>query len=78
MTATHETRSAVALDLNRATKEELEAVDGIGGHAFEIIRYRDERGGFTAVEQLDEVPGFTGKLTDEIRGQVAVRTCQEP
>ena len=60
------------LDLNRATKEELEAIDGIGGHAFEIIRYREERGRFTEIRQLDEVPGFTGKLTDALKEQLTV------
>ena len=67
--ATEEDSASVRLDLNRATQEELEAVEGIGGHAFDIVRYRDERGGFTDIDQLDEVPGFTGKLTDEIKGK---------
>ena len=62
--------ASARLDLNRATQQELEALEGIGGHAFEIIRYRDDRGGFTDIGQLDEVPGFTGKLTDEIRSRL--------
>jgi competence ComEA-like helix-hairpin-helix protein len=70
--ALQEDSASAGLDLNRATQEELEAIDGIGGHAFEIIRYRDERGGFTAIDQLDEVPGFTGKLTDEIKGRLQI------
>ena len=28
---------------------------------FEIVRYRDERGGFTSLRQLDEVSGLSGK-----------------
>jgi hypothetical protein len=31
----------------------------------EIVRYRQERGGFAAIRQLDEVPGLAGK-TDGI------------
>ncbi len=50
------------LDINSATKEEIDSVEGLAGHGHEIVRYREERGGFTEVEQLDEVPGLTGKL----------------
>ena len=53
---------SAALDLNRATKEELDAVEGLKGHGPEIVRYRDERGGFSALRELDEVPGLTGKV----------------
>jgi DNA uptake protein ComE-like DNA-binding protein len=52
------------LDLNTATKEQLDAIDGLSGHGFDIVRYREERGGFTDLRQLDEVPGLTGKLDD--------------
>ncbi len=48
-------------DLNAATAAELDAVPGLEGHGFEIVRYREERGRFTALRQLDEVPGLTGK-----------------
>ena len=49
------------LDLNTASAEELDAVPMLHGHGFEIARYRDERGRFTALRQLDEVPGLAGK-----------------
>jgi competence protein ComEA len=52
------------LDINRASQEELDAVEGLRGHGPAIVRYREERGGFTDVQQLEEVPGLTGKLTD--------------
>lgn len=61
-----------ALDLNAASREELEAIEGIGGHAYEIVRTREERGGFTDLRQLEEVPGFAGKVTDEIRRRLTV------
>lgn len=53
------------LDLNTADQDALDAIDELKGHGPEIIRYREERGGFTEVEQLDEVPGLTGKVSGE-------------
>jgi competence protein ComEA len=53
------------LDINRASPEEIDAVEGLRGHGPEIVRYREERGGFSDVRQLEEVPGLTGKLADE-------------
>ena len=52
---------ATLLDLNSATAAELDAVEELTGHGFEIARYREERGGFTSVSQLEEVPGLAGK-----------------
>lgn len=49
------------IDLNRATAEELDSVPQLKGHGFEIVRYRDERRGFTDLRQFDEVPGLSGK-----------------
>jgi competence protein ComEA len=49
------------LNVNEATAAELDAVPALKGHGFEIVRYREERGGFTDLRQLDEVPGLAGK-----------------
>lgn len=49
-------------DLNTASAEELDAVPGLRGHGFEIVRYREERGRFTDLNQLEEVPGLAGKV----------------
>lgn len=53
-----------AMNVNDADHEELDAVDGLRGHGFEIIRYREDRGRFDSLRQLDEVPGLAGKLDD--------------
>jgi DNA uptake protein ComE-like DNA-binding protein len=53
------------LDLNAATKEQLDELEELRGHGHEIVRYRDERGGFTSLRELDEVPGLTGKFGEE-------------
>ena len=49
------------IDLNSATAAELNALPQVKGHGFEIARYREERGRFTEVRQLEEVPGLAGK-----------------
>ncbi|QBM75255.1 helix-hairpin-helix domain-containing protein [Sphingomonas sp. AAP5] len=49
------------IDVNTASAQELDQVPGLQGHGFEIVRYRGERGRFTDLRQLDEVPGLTGK-----------------
>ncbi len=60
------------LDLNSASKETLDEVDELKGHGHEIVRYREERGGFTHVEQLDEVPGLTGKVGPDTMKRLSV------
>ena len=60
------------LDVNAASAEELDAVAPLSGHGFEIVRYREERGRFTALRQLDEVPGLAGKLDDEDRALLTI------
>lgn len=59
------------VNVNTATAEELDAVPGLKGHGFEIVRYRGERGRFTDLRQLEEVPGLTGKV-DGSRGALTV------
>jgi len=49
------------IDLNTATADELDTVPQLKGHGFEIVRYREERGRFDALRQLDEVPGLAAK-----------------
>ncbi len=60
------------LDLNSAEKDALDAIEDLRGHGHEIVRYREERGGFTSVNQLEEVPELTGKLTDAARGRLRI------
>ena len=60
------------LDINTASQEELDAIDGLQGHGPEIVRYRGERGGFTALHDLEEVPGLTGKIAPETLDRLSV------
>ncbi|WP_332908845.1 helix-hairpin-helix domain-containing protein [Sphingomonas mollis] len=50
------------IDINVATADEIDALSALKGHGFEIVRYREERGRFDALRQLEEVPGLTGKV----------------
>jgi competence protein ComEA len=52
------------LNVNAAGQAELDDIEGLKGHGFEIVRYREERGRFQSLRQLDEVPGLAGKLDD--------------
>jgi competence protein ComEA len=50
------------IDINAASADEIDAVPQLKGHGFEIVRYREDRGRFEAVRQLEQVPGLAGKV----------------
>lgn len=53
---------AQPIDLNTATLEQLDTLDGVGpGIAQRILDYREQHGGFRRVEELGEVPGIGDK-----------------
>ena len=60
------------VNVNTADKEALDAVEGLRGHGHEIVRYREERGGFTSLRELDEVPGLTGKTDAEVLARLTI------
>jgi competence protein ComEA len=64
---------AAPLDLNTATGEQLDQLDGIGpGMAGRILQYRQEHGGFGSVEELRQVPGIGDKRLAALREKVRV------
>jgi len=59
------------IDLNTASADELDRVPQLSGHGAEIVRYREERGGFGELRHLNEVPGLAQK-TDGVEEHVTV------
>lgn len=54
--------AAAPVNLNTATLEQLDTLDGVGpGIAQRILDHREQHGGFTRVEELGEVPGIGAK-----------------
>ena len=51
----------MALNINKATAEEIDAIPALKGYGFEIVRYCEERGSFMILRQLNEVSGMVGK-----------------
>src|SRR5690349_19227633 len=67
------TAPGVPLDLNTATVEQLDELDGIGpATAQQIVAYREEHGGFGSVEELDQVPGIGETRLAALRDKVRV------
>lgn len=63
---------AEPVNINSADAATLDSIEALRGHGFEIVRYRDERGRFDSLRQLDEVPGLSGKVDDSARALLAV------
>jgi len=62
----------IKVNVNTADQDEIDAVDGLRGHGFGIVRYRQERGRFTNLKQLDEVPGLSGKVDEQTRAAIEI------
>lgn len=61
------------VSLNRGTRADFESLSGIGPATSEkIIRYRETNGGFSALEELTQVPGIGSKLLASIRDQLTL------
>lgn len=61
------------LNLNTATLEQLDTLDGVGpATAQKILDFREEQGGFGSVEDLGQVPGIGEKRLAALREKVRV------
>jgi competence protein ComEA len=59
------------VNLNTATLEQLDQLDGVGpATAQKILDYRQEHGGFGSVDELDQIPGIGEKRLASLREHV--------
>jgi len=65
--------SAAPVNLNTATAEQLDQLDGVGpSTAQKIVLYRQQHGGFSSVGDLDRIPGIGPKKVAALRSKVTV------
>lgn len=63
------------VNINKADREKLARIAGIGGPlADEIIRYREEHGGFKTLDELDKVPGFDHVAAEKVKRNTYIDT----
>lgn len=61
------------VEINTANQEELELLPGIGStRAQSIIEYRQNQGGFTSKEQIQDVPGIGEGIYQQIKELITV------
>lgn len=66
-----------ALNLNTATQSELEAVKGLGpAKAKAIIEYRESKGAFKSMDDLDNVKGFGKASIEKLKGELTVEAVK--
>lgn len=61
------------ININIASAEELTLLPGIGeGRAADIIKYREENGNFSRIEDMMQVSGIGEKTFEEIKERITV------
>lgn len=61
------------ININKASKEELMTLSGIGeAKADAIIRYREQQGGFKSIEEIMEIEGIKEGVFHKIENQITV------
>jgi competence protein ComEA len=71
--ATAAATPAQPVNLNTATLEQLDTLDGVGpATAQKIIDFRTAHGGFGSVDELDQIPGIGEKKLAALRERVRV------
>jgi uncharacterized protein len=71
--------NSVGINLNTASKHLLMYVSGLGPTLSQnIVKYREEKGGFTSRQQLREVPRLGEKAFEQCAGFLRIREASNP
>ncbi len=66
--------SSTIININKATKEELQTLQGIGeSTAQKIIDYREQNGNFKQIEDIKNVPGIGDAKFEAIKDSIKVK-----
>ena len=66
-------QSGLKIDINKASIGELESLSGIGfAYASAIIEYRQDKGNFSSIEEIKNVPGIGEKTFGKIKDSITV------
>jgi receptor protein-tyrosine kinase len=60
------------VDLNAVTYEELRALDLSTTQAKRLLAYRERAGGFSSIDDIDEVPGFPDAVREGLKQRLTV------
>jgi competence protein ComEA len=61
------------INLNQATETQLQELSGVGQKkAQEIIRYREENGGFKTIDELKNISGFGDKTFEKLKDNLTI------
>jgi competence protein ComEA len=64
---------AAPVNLNTATPEQLDTLDGVGPVMVQkILQYRTEHGGFSSIEELGQIPGIGERRLAALRERVTL------
>ncbi len=67
------------VNINTATVEQLESLNGIGPSKAEaIVEYRKKNGNFKTVDDLNNVPGIGDKTMAKLRPELTVNGTSSP
>ena len=66
--------SSELININKASKEELMTLPGIGeSKAEKIISYREQNGGFNSTEDIMQISGIKDGMYNKIKDRICVK-----
>ena len=72
-TITQNTKNSSLVNINTATTKELLSITGIGeSKASNIVKYREENGNFSSIEDIKNVSGIGDSLFEKIKKYITV------